>query len=109
MNGNLMYEMARQRIAEQQRAARQAGEARERRAAARGRHAKAAAPEAIVAPAIPDFADEMFEAARKAVPAPGTNRLLSSEHFAGSSGEAQKAEGSLEKQDACEGQAQTGR
>jgi ATP/maltotriose-dependent transcriptional regulator MalT len=89
MNGNLMYEMARQRIAEQQRAARQAGEARERRAAARGRRAKAKAPEAIVTPAIPDFADEMFETARDTVPAPRTNPLPGG-HFAGSCGEARK-------------------
>jgi hypothetical protein len=70
MNGNAMYEVARQRIAEQQRAARQAGEARERRAAARGRRARKEAPEAIATPAIPDFAHEMFDAARGAVPAP---------------------------------------
>ena len=42
MNGNLMYEMARQRLTEQQRTARQAGEARGWRAIARGRHARAA-------------------------------------------------------------------
>ena len=63
MNGNAMYEVARQRIADQQRAARQAGEARTARAAraaARGRHARKEAPEAIVAPAIPDFVHEMF-------------------------------------------------
>jgi hypothetical protein len=71
MNGNSMYEVARQRIAEQQRAARQAGEARERRAAARGRHARKGATEAVATPAIPDFADEMFDAARDAVPTPG--------------------------------------
>jgi|HubBroStandDraft_2_1064218.scaffolds.fasta_scaffold1153437_1 hypothetical protein len=70
MNGNLMYEVARQRIAEQQRAARQAGQARERRASGRGRRAKAEAPEPIVTPVIPDFAHEMFETARDAVPAP---------------------------------------
>ncbi len=56
MNGNSMYEVARQRIAEQQRAARQAGEARERRAAARGRRARKEATEAVATPAIPDFA-----------------------------------------------------
>lgn len=60
MNGGAMYEVARQRIADQQRAARQAGEARERRAAARGRHARKEAPEKIVTPVIPDFAEEMF-------------------------------------------------
>jgi hypothetical protein len=106
MNGNLIYEMARQRIAEQQRAARQAGEARERRAAARGRRAKANAPEAIVTPAIPDFADEMFEAARDAVPAPRTNPLP--EGHAGSCGEARKEDGPSEKEDA-RGHAGTGR
>jgi hypothetical protein len=107
MNGNLIYEMARQRIAEQQRAARQAGEARERRAAARGRRAKAKAPEAIVTPAIPDFADEMFETARDAVPAPRTNPLPDG-HFAGSCGEARKEDGPSEKEDA-RGHAGTGR
>ena len=70
MNGNSMYEVARLRIAEQQRAAQQAGEARQRRAAARGRHARKEATEAVATPAIPDFADEMFDAARDAVPAP---------------------------------------
>lgn len=73
MNGNLMYEVARQRMAEQRRTAREAGEAGARRAAARrGRRARAEAPEAAGLPAIPDFAHEMFEAARDAVPAPGT-------------------------------------
>jgi hypothetical protein len=69
MNGNSMYEVARQRIAEQQRAARQAGEARERRAAARGRRARKEATEAVAAPVIPDFAAEMFDAEQDAVPA----------------------------------------
>ncbi len=107
MNGNLMYEMARQRIAEQQRAARQAGESRESRAAARGRQAKAKAPEAIVTPAIPDFADEMFETARDADPAPRTNPLPDG-HSAGSCGEARKEDGPPEKEDA-RGHAGTGR
>lgn len=62
MNGNLMYEMARQRVAEQQRAAREAAQARSLRAAARGRRARAEAADAIAAPVIPDFAHEMFEA-----------------------------------------------
>ena len=70
MNGNLMYEMARQRIAEQQRTARQASESREQRAAARGRRARKEQAAEIVAPAIPDFAHEMFETARDTVPAP---------------------------------------
>jgi hypothetical protein len=70
MNGNLMYEVARQQIAERQRAAQEAGRAREQRAAARGRHAKNEKREPAVVPAIPDFADEMFDdAARGAVPA----------------------------------------
>jgi hypothetical protein len=67
MNGNLMYEMARQRIAEQQRAAQRTAEARKQRAAARGRHRKA---EKVVTPVIPDYADEMFGTTRDAVPAP---------------------------------------
>ena len=66
MNGNLMYEMARQRMAERQRAAQQAGEARSLRAIARLRRSKAAPAEEIATPAIPDFAAEMFET----VPAP---------------------------------------
>ena len=70
MNGNAMYEVARQRVAEQQRAARQAGEARERRAAARERRARKEAIETVAAPVIPDFAAEMFDAAGDAVPAP---------------------------------------
>jgi hypothetical protein len=73
MNGNLMYEVARQRIAEQQRSARRASQAREQRAAARGRHAKNQAPEEAALPAIPDFAHEMFDnAPRGTVPAPRT-------------------------------------
>ncbi len=62
MNGYAMYEVARQRIAEQQRDARQAGEARAQRAAARAaRRAKKEAREAIATPVIPDFAHEMFD------------------------------------------------
>lgn len=68
MNGNALYEVARQRVAEQQRAARQAGEARQRRAAARA--ARRAQKETIAGPAIPDFAHEMFGTARGTVPAP---------------------------------------
>lgn len=70
MNGNVMYEVARQRIAEQQRAARQASEERQRRAIAHSRHAGKEKQETVVAPAIPDFADEMFDPARGAAPAP---------------------------------------
>jgi hypothetical protein len=66
MNGNLRYEIAKQRAAEQQRAAREAGEARSRRAAARGRQGKEAAADAIAPPAIPDYAHEMFEATPRA-------------------------------------------
>ena len=63
MNGNLMYEIAKQRTADQQRAAgqqraaREAGKARSRRAAAHGRHGAAGA---VSTPAIPDFVHEMF-------------------------------------------------
>lgn len=60
MNGNLMYEIAKQRAAEQQRAAREAGRARSQRAAARGRHGKEGTPDAVAVPAIPDFPHEMF-------------------------------------------------
>ena len=61
MNGNLMYAMARQRIAEQQRAARQAGEARGLRSGGRRRRAREEA-ETFVTPAIPDYPHEMFTA-----------------------------------------------
>ena len=74
MNGYLMYEVAKQRMEEQQRAARQVREAREarrQRARARGRHARDEAAEAIATPLIPDFAHEMFgDVARGDVPAP---------------------------------------
>jgi len=68
MDGYAMYEVARERIAEQQRGARQAREARAQRAAARA--ARRAKKEALAAPVIPDFAHEMFDVARDAVPAP---------------------------------------
>lgn len=71
MNGNAMYEVARQRVAEQQRAAQQAGEAREQRAAARAsRRDKKRTQDAITTPVIPDFAHEMFDGARGTVPSP---------------------------------------
>ncbi|MGH3252309.1 MAG: hypothetical protein ACRDOI_39700 [Trebonia sp.] len=73
MDGYLMYEVARQRIADQHRAAerrqaaRQATAARKERAAARGRRAGREVP----APAIPDFADELLDTmARGSVPGP---------------------------------------
>lgn len=46
LNGNLMYEMARLRMAEQGRSARQAGETRGRIAAALSRRGRRARPEA---------------------------------------------------------------
>jgi hypothetical protein len=68
MNGNLMYEMTRQRINEKQQSARKSGEARSRIAAALGRRGRRAEPEAAV-PAIPDFAHELLKAgARDGVP-----------------------------------------
>ena len=76
MNGNLMYEVARQRMAEQQRiaeqerAARAARGARSRRAIARWRRGKAAQAEETATLVIPDFAAEMFEAARDTLPVP---------------------------------------
>ena len=72
MNGNLWYEVARQRAAERQQAARQAGEARQARqarATARERRARDKAQETTVAPAIPDYAHEMFAELGDAVPA----------------------------------------
>jgi hypothetical protein len=74
MNGNLWYEIARQRVAERQLAARQAGEARQMRAAARERRARDRAQAATVAPAIPDYAHEMFAELGDAVPAPRQGR-----------------------------------
>ena len=70
MNGNLWYEVARQRAAERQLAARQAGEARRARAAARERRARDKAQAAPVGPAIPDYAHEMFAELGDAVPTP---------------------------------------
>lgn len=69
MNGNLMYEMARERMADQQRAARATADARSLRKIARERR-KAAAAEEIPTPVIPDFAVDMFGPALDAVPAP---------------------------------------
>jgi hypothetical protein len=74
MDGYLMYEVARQQIADQHRAAqrrqaaRQAVAARKERAAAR---AGQKVPEATVASAIPDSADELLDAmAHGSVPTP---------------------------------------
>jgi len=69
MNGNLMYEMAKSRIAEQQRHAIAAGEARRQRAEARGRHRKSREAESVV-PSIPDYAEELLDVARSTVPEP---------------------------------------
>ena len=75
MYGNAMYEVAKQRIAEQQRAA-ATGAAGARGAAkpcgpgARGRKAR----ETIATPVIPDFAEEMFGPDRDAVPGARENK-----------------------------------
>jgi hypothetical protein len=74
MNGNVVYEVARLRIADMHRAAQQARDARDAREAARGRRARAAALEAAATPVIPDFAEEMFAATGDAVPAPRQER-----------------------------------
>ena len=68
MNGNLMYEMAKSRIAEQERRAIAAGEARRQRAEAR-KHRKSRDAESVV-PSIPDYAEELLEVAQETVPAP---------------------------------------
>jgi hypothetical protein len=70
---NIMYEVARQQMAEQRRAAREAGEAQRLRAAARearkaqrparGRHSRPGTPEEAVLPAIPDFPHELLSSA----------------------------------------------
>jgi hypothetical protein len=72
MFGSAMYEVARARIAEQERAAIQSGEARRQRAEARGRRRRAQVAESAVTtvPAVPDYAEELLEAAVNAVPAP---------------------------------------
>jgi hypothetical protein len=70
MNGNLMYGMAKDRVAERQQAARRDGEARQARAAARARRAADRAQRAVAAPLIPDYAHEMFAELEDAVPAP---------------------------------------
>jgi hypothetical protein len=69
MHGNLMYELARQRVAEQRQAAKHAADAARDRAAVRGRHAKRAELDAAALPVMPDFADDLLEVA-DAVPAP---------------------------------------
>ena len=67
MNGQLMYDIAKQRADERVRAAARAATAREARAAARGRRDT----EAATAPRIPDYAHEMFcGAAQGTVPVP---------------------------------------
>ena len=78
MNGNLWYEIARQRVADRQLAAQRAGEVRQMRAAARERRARERAQAATVAPAIPDYAHEMFAEAGDAwvIPGPGWVRRL---------------------------------
>ena len=79
MNGNLWYEIARQRVADRQLAAQRAGEVRQMRAAARERRARERAQAATVAPAIPDYAHEMFAEAGDAVPAPRRGRARPTE------------------------------
>jgi hypothetical protein len=69
MYGNTMYEMAKARIAEQERRASEAGEARRQRAEARSRRRRQRAADAPV-PVIPDYAEELLEVAQSAVRAP---------------------------------------
>lgn len=71
MHDSIMYEVARQRIADQRIAAVKDGEARTVRALARSRRARRAAGEAIATPLIPDYAHELLAAAaRDSVPVP---------------------------------------
>lgn len=65
---HMHYELARQRAAEAQQAAREAGRAREARTAGGRLRGKEAQATEVATPAIPDYADEMFPAAD--VPAP---------------------------------------
>jgi hypothetical protein len=67
MNGNVMYDVAKLRIADMQRAAQRSRVARE---SARGRRARMRALETVATPVIPDFAEEMFAMTGDAVPAP---------------------------------------
>jgi hypothetical protein len=69
MYGNSMYEIAKARIAEQEKHAREAGEARRQRAEARDRRRKQRAVDSAV-PVIPDYADDLLEVAQNSVPAP---------------------------------------
>jgi hypothetical protein len=70
MNGNVMYEVAKLRMADMQRAARRSRDARDAREAARGRRARVTALETVATPVIPDFAEDMFAMTGDAVPAP---------------------------------------
>ena len=70
MNGNVMYDVAKLRMADMQRAARRARDARVAREAARGRRARVRALETVPTPVIPDFAEEMFAMTGDGVPAP---------------------------------------
>ena len=70
MNGNLWYEVAKQRAAERHQAARQAGQVRAARAVARAARAADRAQRAVVGPAIPDYPHEMFAELGDAVPTP---------------------------------------
>jgi hypothetical protein len=71
VDGNLMYELAMQRIADQQRLAEQrrlakaAIRARKQARAARRRSAGPSVPALPAVPAIPDFADELLAAAAR--------------------------------------------
>jgi hypothetical protein len=70
MNGNIMYEITRQRIADRQRATAAAAEARKQAKTARRRNARTAAAKPAVLPAIPDFAHQLLDGATQdAVPA----------------------------------------
>jgi hypothetical protein len=69
MNAHLWYQIAKERSADRQRDARLAGEARVARAAGRARRGADRARQAVVAPAIPDYAHEMFAELGDAVPA----------------------------------------
>lgn len=70
MHDSIMYEVARQRIADQRRAAVKDGQARTLRGLGRGRRARRAAGEAVAIPAIPDYAHELLAATvRESLPA----------------------------------------
>jgi uncharacterized MAPEG superfamily protein len=72
MHPDIMREVASQRAAERREAARNARTARTLRKAIRAQRNRTEAPDAFVAPAIPDYVDGTFHVAENEVPAQRT-------------------------------------